>query len=435
MRDSDTDKIEKRVIFFWCVILLSVLLIDGCCGERLFAVEFRRAEPTLGDVHAASCRVRVSNARGTGIFNGYNAAANVAYISTNDHVTTNNGSCKLDFWTNAKMETVDGRVVYSLRDDRASRDFAIIAVDADALKKIDPPYIPMRAIQLNALRGRVFYSSGCPDGRFDQGFKGIIESTDGGMAIFSPPPVPGQSGSGICVNIDGKIYDVAKLTYLLGTKGADESKGGALPLANLITDAGAASFSAVQYTKTPVADILDDTQEPAVQAGAALYSLGRDNGITVKAPGEPEKTIAVYVTDPASYDVTPEIVASRQPPRGLFQDLLRDDGDDDQPKDDDAQEATPRRKDDDARRWTPGDAITDKIEDKVTNGIYNAFSAIIPRVVRIIFWLGVAATVVGLFLARSVVWLFKSGSKWFKTFIVAVKEISAKNEDSRPVDN
>ena len=434
MRDSETDKTEKKVIFFWCVILLSALLIDGCCGERLFAVEFRRAEPTLGDVHAASCRVRVSNARGTGIFNGYNAAENIAYITTNDHVTTTNGSCKLDFWTNAIMETVDGRVVYSLRDDRASRDFAIIAVDADALKKIDPPYIPIKPLELNALQGRVFFSSGCPDGRFDQGFRGVIESTSGGMAVFSPPPVPGQSGSGICVVVDGKIYDVAKLTYLLGTKGADESKGGALPLANLLNASNIVSYEECKYSRVPVASILDD-DVVKVQEGAALYTLGRDNGITVKAPGEPEKTIAVYVTDPASYDVTPEVVASRQPPRGLFQDLLRDDGVDDQPKDDDAQEATPRRKDDDARRWTPGDAITDKIEDKVTNGIYNAFSAIIPRTARIIFWLGVAATIVGLFLARGVVWLFKSGAKWLKTFIVAFKEISAKNENNRPVDN
>ena len=88
MRRSDTDKRERFIFSMFFCLLLTAAIFDGCNGDKAFGVEFRRGQPTLGDVHAASCRVRVSNARGTGIFNGYNAAEGVAYISTNDHVTT-----------------------------------------------------------------------------------------------------------------------------------------------------------------------------------------------------------------------------------------------------------------------------------------------------------------------------------------------------------
>lgn len=396
----------------------------------VLAVDFRRAEPTLSDVHAATCRVRVSNARGTGIFNGYNSKTGKAYISTNDHVTSANRSCILDFWTNSKMESVQGVVVYKSRNDNAGRDFSIIEVDADALKAIDPPYIPMKALDASRLQGRTFMSSGCPDGRFDQGWRGTIERVDGGMAIFSPPPVPGQSGSGICVVENGRVYDVAKLTYLLGSKGLDESKGGALPLVNLIQTLDKTNVSS-RYEVVPVADdgmrvlaftsadceacvnaddgltmaehadgvvvervdalskeggavankydvslipcyvVVDSlgaelaraTPEDISRLGARAavtkawtrakelakpkkpkapqetkvpletpkaheektYRLGTENGIVVSAPGEVEKTIAVYITDPSSYDFDAERVATSNAPSGLLQDLLERD--------------------------------------------------------------------------------------------------------------
>ena len=410
-------------------ILLAFLTTPG----YLFAVDFRRAEPTLSDVHAATCRVRVSNARGTGIFNGYNSKTGKAYISTNDHVTSANRSCILDFWTNSKMESVQGVVVYKSRNDNAGRDFSIIEVDADALKAIDPPYIPMKALDASRLQGRTFMSSGCPDGRFDQGWRGTIERVDGGMAIFSPPPVPGQSGSGICVVENGRVYDVAKLTYLLGSKGLDESKGGALPLVNLVQALDRTNVSS-RYEVVPVADdgmrllaftsadceacvnaddgltmaehadgvvvervdalskeggavankydvslipcyvVVDSLgaelaratpddisrlgareavtkawtrakelakpkkpKAPPVNPKASVpqeapkaseektYRLGTENGIVVSAPGEVEKTIAVYITDPSSYDFDAERVATSNAPSGLLQDLLERD--------------------------------------------------------------------------------------------------------------
>lgn len=429
---SDTDKTERFIFggFFFMIII--ALIVDGCTGRDAFAVEFRRAEPTLGDVHAASCRVRVSNARGTGIFNGYNPAANKAYITTNDHVTTTSGSCKLDFWTNAKMETVDGRVLYSLRDDRNARDFALIEVDATALKAIDPPYIPIKPLSLKDLHGRVFMSSGCPDGRFDQGWLGTIERTDGGMAIFSPPPVPGQSGSGICVSIDGRLYDVAKLTYLLGTKGADESKGGALPLINFVNDIDtAAGYSvATMWTKTPVSYLFENDQTTLAvqgeqQQGAALYSFGKDNGVRVQAPGEPEKTIAVYVTDPASYEMQPEPVANRRAPRGILNDLLRDETERETPQEQE-QEPQPRKRSEGGNGLLFDRSIVDRIGESVTA----AANEIISRLGRTIFWLAVVAAALGTFLARFVAAAVKCSGKWLRAFVEALKEVSKDTKDN-----
>ena len=411
---------------FFLMSTVAGVLLASCLTAPVvvLAVDFRRAEPTLSDVHAATCRVRVSNARGTGIFNGYNSKTGKAYISTNDHVTSANRSCILDFWTNSKMESVQGVVVYKSRNDNAGRDFSIIEVDADALKAIDPPYIPMKALDASRLQGRTFMSSGCPDGRFDQGWRGTIERVDGGMAIFSPPPVPGQSGSGICVVENGRVYDVAKLTYLLGSKGLDESKGGALPLVNLVQALDKTNVSS-RYEVVPVADdgmrVLaftsadcqacvnaddgltiaehadgvvvervdalskeggavankydvslipcyvvvdslgaelaratpDDISrlgareavtnawtrakvlakpkaspvplETPQETDAKTYRLGTENGIVVSAPGEVEKTIAVYITDPSSYDFDAERVATSNAPSGLLRDLLERD--------------------------------------------------------------------------------------------------------------
>lgn len=444
---NDTDKRELFFGFIFAAAIVMGLVVDGC--GYVYGVEFRRADPTLGDVHAASCRVRVSNARGTGIFNGYNAAEGVAYISTNDHVTTTAGSCKLDFWTNSKMQTVDGRVVFSIRDDRAARDFAIIAVDAYALKEIDPPFIPMKPVRLEDLAGLPFLSSGCPDGRFDQGFRGVIERVDGGMAIFSPPPVPGQSGSGICVAFEGKLFDVAKLTYLLGTKGADESKGGALPLVNIVTSLQSMSaglgVASIQYERTPVSYILDEGEgaqpveaaAPAVapagvyrapqisspqSQGAPLYSFTADNGIKVQSPGEPDKTIAVFVTDKSSYDMTPAPVASRTAPRGLFNDLFG--GGEETPKDEgEPAPETRRGGGNDAGGGYLGSSIVDRIGERVETGVIGAFCEIVKRFRRTIFWALIICAALGALLARVVVKAFKWAGKKLEAFTTAYKAV------------
>lgn len=273
-----------------------------------YAVDFRRARPTLDDVFAASCRVSVEGARGSGLFVCYQG--NKAYVLTNYHVVQNNATARLDFWTNHTRQSVTGRVVKRFSDRRANLDFAIIEVNADDLKKIDPPFIPLAPVDPNSLTGRKIYAAGGPKGWFVQSWKGSNESVESGLVLFSPHPVPGQSGSGVCTIIDGEIYAVEVLTYLLGDENSDASKGGALPvlyLANALKgrrqDFGA-ELDATDIKPIPVADtstglsILAFTSAdcPACKIGEEGLTSFEETGGLVKRidPNQPEN--ASYVS-------------------------------------------------------------------------------------------------------------------------------------------
>ena len=244
--------------------IVTVFLVS-LSAVAAYAVDFRRARPTLDDVFAASCRVSVEGARGSGLFVCYQG--NKAYVLTNYHVVQNNATARLDFWTNHTRQSVTGRVVKRFSDRRANLDFAIIEVNADDLKKIDPPFIPLAPVDPNSLTGRKIYAAGGPKGWFVQSWKGSNESVESGLVLFSPHPVPGQSGSGVCTIIDGEIYAVEVLTYLLGDENSDASKGGALPvlyLANALKgrrqDFGA-ELDATEIKPIPVA-FLEDVERP-----------------------------------------------------------------------------------------------------------------------------------------------------------------------------
>ena len=211
----------KRLIIAW--------LLFG--AANCYGVEFRRAE-TLDDARASVCRVCVSGARGSGWFAG--VENDVCYIVTNYHVVTNNKTARLDFWTNGKLESVNGSIVERAYDANMPADFACISVNAAELKKIDPPFLPIGGEDAKPSVGAIVVSAGAPDGRFVQAWKGmVLEYFNGKTAIFSPSPVPGQSGSPICEYVDHELFATGILTWLIGEKGRDESKGGAIPIGNL----------------------------------------------------------------------------------------------------------------------------------------------------------------------------------------------------------
>lgn len=216
----------KKTVF---VVLIAFALTCGAC----LAVEFRRAE-TLDDAHSASCRVSVANARGTGAFIGVDTENNRALILTNYHVVTSNSRATLDFWTNGVRESISGTVEARFYDASIPYDFAIISVDPDELKRIDPPYIALGGRDAAPDANSYILSSGCPKGRFAQAWKGkVLGYYNGSTVMFQPGPVPGQSGSAIISDIDGELWVTGVLTWLIGTEGADDSKGGAIPIANL----------------------------------------------------------------------------------------------------------------------------------------------------------------------------------------------------------
>ena len=474
---------------------LSAILLGSVC----FATDFRRAKPTLSDVHAASCRVRVSNASGSGIFIHYENEK--CYFLTNHHVVESNGTAKLDFWTNSVMQTVTGRVVSRYRNDKQNRDFAVIEVNAADLKKIDPPYIPLAPIEPSKLNGLEIMSAGGPKGRFVVCWRGKNGAYDGGIIIFSPAPAHGQSGSGICAVIDGEIYTVATLTYLLGEEGLDSSKGGALPVLNfanalygrsgtaleeaqikwtnrtlvaskneksyrvlaftspecpacvvarpglerlakegedvreinastpegvkiaddygvnemptyLITDANWKELERVtpdviktngsyEATKVKLVRVRNESEpewrrvEPAppmVEPAGAYedevqpdneYRIDGENGVVISKDWEMKKTLPVFITDPATYDLTYEPVTEGKLPASV--DLFkswRDHGNKNAPAPpEEFEETPPEPQDNESKRWAPGDkmfdALSAKLEKKIDGSIKNAANQIV----------------------------------------------------------
>ena len=223
-----TTKLQTALKIALVILFLIVLFL---WANNSYGVDFRRAE-TFEDAYGATCRVSVSGARGTGFFIGTHD--DKAYIVTNYHVVTKNQTATLDFWTNGKKESISGRIEWRYYLEDLPADFAVIVVSATELKAIDPPYIALGGADAKPSVGAMIISSGAPDGRFPQAWKGqVLEYYSGKTAIFSPPPVPGQSGSPICEFVDGELFVTGILTWLIGEKGRDDSKGGAIPIMNI----------------------------------------------------------------------------------------------------------------------------------------------------------------------------------------------------------
>ena len=205
------------------------LIESSASAQELYS--FRQGV-TFEDAHAASCRVRVNGARGSGIFFGVDGDS--ACILTNYHVVTNNQIAAFDFWKDGRLQTVTGTISWKAYNANEPYDFAIGKVKVSDLKVIDPPWIPLAGSDAAPSVGAMIVSSGAPDGRFTQAWKGqVLEYYSGKTAIFSPPPVPGQSGSAICEYVEDQLFVTGVLTWLIGEKGRDDSKGGAIPIANL----------------------------------------------------------------------------------------------------------------------------------------------------------------------------------------------------------
>lgn len=216
---------QIKTLLYICAVLLIV--------ESAFSFEFKRAE-TFEDAYKATCRVNVNGARGTGTFNGVDVANNRALILTNCHVVGNNSRATLDFWTNGTRESVEGRVVARYYDARKPADFALIAVDVDVLARVNPPFVALSGCDGTPGENSFIISAGAPKGRFVQAWTGrTLEYFNGRTIEFKPGPVPGQSGSAIISKINGELWQTGILTWLIGTEGSDESKGGAIPISIL----------------------------------------------------------------------------------------------------------------------------------------------------------------------------------------------------------
>ena len=271
----------------------------------------------MDDVYAASCRVSVANARGSGLFVHYEGG--YCYVLTNQHVVDNNATATLQFWKNHRMESVSGRVVERYRAENPPLDFALIAVDAAALKRIDPPFVPLAPVEIPDLTRAEFVSAGAPKGWNVTAWLGEFNDANEGVLYFQPHPVPGQSGSGVCAIIDGEVFAVATVTYLIGDQNSDASKGGALSAANFIktfTQRHGVKFGAKRVGRRLIAD--KDGDEDGEHA-----EISRDGGVIIEGTSDnPILTLPVFVTDPKTYDA-PDLVQSVNESYSPTVDLLK----------------------------------------------------------------------------------------------------------------
>ena len=140
-----------------------IALALASIGSSAFGVDFRRAQPyRMEDVFDASCRVMVRGAAGSGTFVGVaEDSPNVARILTNYHVVTNEVNVTVDFWTNGEKQTIKGQVVKRAYDANMPADFAIIAVDANELKRVvDPPFVALGGRDARPSANAFFLSCG-----------------------------------------------------------------------------------------------------------------------------------------------------------------------------------------------------------------------------------------------------------------------------------
>lgn len=229
------------------------------------AGEIRRAT-SFEDAYRATCRVTAGNSRGTGTFNGLTDDG-AGIVTTNAHVVGNTSNVLLDFWTNGKQETVRGVVVARFFDARRPSDFAIVKVSRDDIARISPPFVALGGTNSAPAPNSYFYSAGAPKGRYVSAWIGrTLSDNMQGSFTFQPGPVPGQSGSAIISRVDGELWQTGVLTWLLGNEGADDSKGGAIPISALYAAASGRSQAVHSEGRIPegAKECADTFQAPAV---------------------------------------------------------------------------------------------------------------------------------------------------------------------------
>ena len=207
----------KKILLFLALILCPVGL---------------NAEPlNLNQILEATCRVRAGNASGSGTCIMEDQGN--YYFLTNAHVVGSSTSLAIEMFQNGKQSRrIPGRVVWKRHQGRTDVDFAIIRVAKSAVGKYIPRIIPVAPDGYKISQGQYIASAGCPQARWANAWEGHATTDSQSRVLFVPPPLGGQSGSGIHVYIkdpSGEWHTRlgAVLTWSIG------NQGGAIPSSTL----------------------------------------------------------------------------------------------------------------------------------------------------------------------------------------------------------
>ena len=201
---------------------------------------------TLNEVLEGSCRISVPGALGSGVC--IDKEGDYYIFLTNGHVVEQNKTAYIELFRNGyKSYKIPAIVLQTFWQKNTDRDFALLAVHDKYVNKCPPRVIPLVPLGYEAVLGYT-YSAGCPEGRWLSGWEGRIEEKKPTRIIFTPPPVGGQSGSGLLVNITDKNGELQTrvggiITFRIGENGifSDRqdvngfalAKGVAIPISTL----------------------------------------------------------------------------------------------------------------------------------------------------------------------------------------------------------
>ena len=178
---------------------------------------------TLNEILESTCRVNAGNSYGSGTCIKYQD--NKYYVLTNAHVVGGSRTVRLEFFKNGhKTLPIPATVVFKKLVSRSDIDFAIVAVDAKYFGNY-PPRVANIAPRGAIADNQYMLSAGCPSARWANAWEGTIKGFEGGRVIFYPPPVGGQSGSGLYIVNNGNTVLKGVVTWRVGNSGRDPRTG------------------------------------------------------------------------------------------------------------------------------------------------------------------------------------------------------------------
>ena len=184
---------------------------------------------SLNEIGEASCRVRVSGSAGSG--SSIAQDGNYIYVLTNAHVVGSSKRATCEFFRyGRKTARIPGAVIWKSYSNRTVNDFSIIRLEKAKFGSFPPRIVPLAPPDHVVKQNDYIASAGCPSARWLQLWEGhALSEASKNRVLFTPPPLGGQSGSGVYTVINGHSYLCAVLTWKIGG-----GKGGAIHIGNFL---------------------------------------------------------------------------------------------------------------------------------------------------------------------------------------------------------
>ncbi len=215
--------------------MFKALILSLCL---LFPVTAKAELWGANQILEATCRVTAGQYFGSGSCIKYENGK--YYVLTNAHVVGNNSVVQLEFFKNGKKtKPLPANVVWTKFVEKTSTDYALLSIDAKYFGNYPPRVAKLAPAGLQAVGGYIV-SAGCPGARWPSAFEGFIIAQESDRILFYPPPLGGQSGSGLYVVAKGEngyeTYLKGLITWRIGggvsgrttQMGYEENHGGAV---------------------------------------------------------------------------------------------------------------------------------------------------------------------------------------------------------------